>query len=75
MCVVAEDGRNRLSLAVGIGSTGRSVCMMVNVPVGPQRSFLRCIMYGAYRHLVPAGIKYGVPPVRDGQITSTVGVL
>ena len=32
-------------------------------------------MYVEYRHLVPAGIKYGFPPVRDGQITSTVGVL
>lgn len=47
----------------------------LGVPVGPQRSFLRCMRYGAYRHLVPAGIRYGLPPVKDGQITSLVGVL
>ena len=48
---------------------------MVSVPVGPQRSFLRCIVYTEYRHRVPAGIKYGFPPAWDGQITSTVGDL
>ena len=47
----------------------------VSVPVGPQRSFLRCMMNGAYKHLVPAGTKYGMPPIKDGQTTSTVGVL
>lgn len=47
----------------------------LDVPVGPQRSFLRCIKYGAYKHLVPAGIKYGFPPVKDGQMTSAVEVL
>jgi hypothetical protein len=45
------------------------------IPVGPHKSFLRCIKYGAYRHLVSAGIKYGLPPFRDGKITSSVVVL
>ena len=46
-----------------------------SVPVGPQRSLLRCMMNVAYKHLVPAGTKCGLPPVKDGQTTSTVGVL